>query len=105
MIINNTVNRGAFFCPQTLHTYIQPHPPGGRHKQREHYAAVLLLYNTVERRHAHCVWAAGQLSLSEIYISANSLQEMCFLIGPSSQETVKLQKTTVKARGTDYEGK
>lgn len=30
------------------------------------------------------------------FISANSLQEMCFQIGPSSKETVKLQKTTVK---------
>lgn len=39
------------------------------------------------------------------FISANSLQEMCFLIRPSSTETVKIQKTTLKARGTDYQDK
>lgn len=28
--------------PQTLHTYIQPFYLGGRHKQRQHIAAMLL---------------------------------------------------------------
>lgn len=28
--------------PQTLHTYIQPNSPRGRHKQRQHIAAILL---------------------------------------------------------------
>lgn len=30
---------------QTLHTYIQPNSPRGRHKQRQHIAATC--YNTV----------------------------------------------------------
>lgn len=90
--------------PQTLHTYIQPDSPRGRHKQRQHTAAMLL-------QHCQDVGPISQELLNSCQwvkkkkiISANSLQEMCFLIRPSSTETDKIQKTTEKARGTDYEG-
>ena len=53
--------------PQTLHTYIQPQSPGGRHRYTLHNAAVM--QQRCQDNSPSELRAAGQLSLSEMYQS------------------------------------
>lgn len=72
---------------QTLHTYIQPYCPRGR---QNHLSTLQLLHYVCK--------AAGQLSLSEIH-QCHYFKEMYFLIKPSSEETVKVQRQQLKQHG------
>lgn len=72
---------------QTLHTYIQPYCQGGRQNP----------LSTLQLLHYVCK-AAGQLRLSEIH-QCHYFEKMYFLIKPSSEETVKVQRQQLKQHG------
>lgn len=99
MMINNTVNNGA---PAPNTSYIHSASLYKKKAQTQTVHCCYIDTTTLSEPLAH------QSKLLDSchgvkFISANSFKEMYFLIRPSSKETVKIQKTTVKAAGTGYE--